>query len=640
MKTWICNTMCNFYGPLLGAARLYAYVKNQGYDIEFKDLNQDSYFTLLSGEYLEPAIEKMRHSIDSYFRTEFCRGPLGSIVLGSSNKAMKQLIAKGMLLNTSWYKYVKDIDIARKPLYGIIDSKISNDNILYALLSEKDYVLSEIEKSRKILDESFFSLPVDEFLHHFNTLLCGKAIIDMTYFPAQMDFGLGFHGTAFGLRAGDILRAVDDERHNFLIPYYRNKVLPMFTEEQPGLVGISITCLYEIIPAMTLAHMIKKTEPQTHIALGGVVATQIADRITGNRSLWDMFDSLVLGPGEHAFTGLIDHVGNQTDLSGVPNIIYKDKNSIKRSTGVHEFDINDACTPEFVNVRPQSGLPLETTSGCYWGKCIFCYYPEAGSSTHNISYQKKRVRNMDSVLDDIRLLKEKYDPVAIVLTDSSTHPDRMEAIAEDNLRSEKKVKFSALFRFEKKFKSREFCRKLVNGGFLGGYVGLESGSQRVNNIINKGIDLEDVKAILKNFRETGILIHLFSIIGIPGETGEDARMTYEFIKRWHRWLKLDWEIYYLYVFENCPIAKRADEFGLTVKPLPEDYLTNITLYKTTNGLSQNESSSLAIGYGEKLKRYMHPLNRIMDIESMSLFLLAQKAKGITPEKIKNPGIQR
>ena len=39
MKTWICNTMCNFYGPLLGAARLNAYVKNQGYDIEFKDLN-------------------------------------------------------------------------------------------------------------------------------------------------------------------------------------------------------------------------------------------------------------------------------------------------------------------------------------------------------------------------------------------------------------------------------------------------------------------------------------------------------------------------------------------------------------------------------------------------------------------------
>ena len=632
--------MCNFYGPLLGAARLYAYVKNQGYDIQLKDMNQDSYFTLLSREYLEPLLQRMRYSIDSYSRTEFCIGSLGSIILGSSNQAMKQLVAKGMLLNTSWYKYIKNMNIIKKPLYGFVDSKISNSNIIYALLSEKEYVLSEIDKSRIILDESFFSLPVDEFLHHFNTILCGKALIDMTYFPAQMDFGLGFHGTAFGLRSGDILRAVDDEKHNYLIPYYRNKVIPMFTEEQPGLVGISITGTYEIIPAMTLAHMIKKSEPQTHITLGGVLATQLAERITNNHGLWDMFDSLVLGPGEFVFTELINHIENQTDLSGVPNIIYKDNNSIKRSTKVHEFDINDACTPEFVDVHPQSGLPLETTSGCYWGKCIFCYFPQTGSYTHSSSLQKKRVRRMELVLDDIRLLKEKYNPMAIFLTDSSTHPNRMEAIVEDNLRSEKKVKFSALFRLENHFKSKEFCRKLANGGFLGGFVGLESGSQRMNNIINKGIELEDVKVILKNCRETGILIHLFSIIGVPGETKEDALMTYEFLRRWRRWLKLDWEIYILYVEESCPLAERANEFGLEVTPLSEDYLTNITFYKTNNGLSQVESASLVIGFREKMKRYLHPLNKIMDIESASLFLLAQKAKGITPDKVKNIGIKR
>lgn len=640
MKTWICSILCNFYGPLLGTARLYAYTKKQGHDVSFKDLNQDAYFTLLSRDYLEPTLERIKYAVHPVFRNRFLRKDMGSIILHSSNDAMRQLLAKATLLNTSWYKFVANNDIAKKPLLSIVGSKIKADNILYALLSEKDFVLAEIERSRQALDEGFFSLEPDDFVANFYTLLCGKALIDTAYFPAQLDLGLGFQGTAFSPRTSDILRAVADERHNFLIPYYRNKVLPALDEEHPGVVGISITCVYEIIPAFTLAHMIKTFDPQIHIVLGGVLATQLSHRIAQNPPLWNLFDSLILGPGEVAFSELIEHVEQKADLSGVPNIIYREQDAIRKSDKLHEFDINQACTPEFDSVRPKSGLPLETANGCYWGKCIFCYYPKTGTASLDSKYQSKRMRKIELVLNDIRQLKEKYDPLAIAITDSSLHPKRMEAIAEENLRSDRKVKFSALFRFEKEFKSKAFCRKLVEGGFLGGYVGLESGSQRVNDIINKGIDLADAEVIIKNFYDTGILLHLFSIVGIPGETKQDALMTYEFLKRWHRWLKLDWEIYFLYVLEQSPIALRAAELGVEVIPLPEDYLVEFTRYKPEQGLSQEESTSLAIGFTEKLKRFEHPLNQIMDIESMTLFLLAQMAKGITPDKVSKIGLPR
>jgi len=639
MTVWICTTMCNFYAPLLGASRLYAYAKKQGFDIRLKDLNQDTYFTLLSRDYLEPVLERASYSIDSVFQNKYVKEDLGSIILNSSNQAVRQLLAKGIMLNNSWYKYIQNIDILKKPMFGLINSKIKADNILYALLSEREFFLSEIERSRQIIDEKFLSLKSDEFIENFNNLLCGKALIDMVHFPAMFDFGLGLQGTAYAPRTGDVLRAVEDEKHNFLIPYYRNKVLPAFREEQPELVGISITCVYEVIPALTLANMIKKVNPDTHVVLGGIFTTQLAERISNNKPLWSMFDSLVLGPGEVAFTELINQVEKKSDFSAVPNLIWKEKGSIKKSEKTHEFDINEACAPEFVSVRPNSGLPLETASGCYWGKCIFCDYPTTGTADLDRAHFKKRVRKMELVLNDIRELKEKYNPIMIAITDSSMHPKRLEAIAEDNLRSGKMVKFSALFRTEKEFKSKEFCLKLKDGGFLGGYVGLESGSQRVNDIINKGIDLNDTETIIKNFHDTDILLHIFSIIGIPGETREDAAMTYNFFKRWHRWLKLDWIIYYLYVLEESPIAKRAAELGVEIMPLPDDYLTNATLYRTESGLSQDESVSLAIGFGEKLKKYWHPLREIMDVESMVLFLLGQSAKGIPPDKIKNTGIK-
>jgi hypothetical protein len=240
------------------------------------------------------------------------------------------------------------------------------------------------------------------------------------------------------------------------------------------------------------------------------------------------------------------------------------------------------------------------------------------------------------VLKDIRELQDRYNPCAIALTDSSVHPKRIEAIAAENLRSGKKVPFSALFRLEKEFKSKTFCRKLAEGGFLGGYVGLESGSQRVNDIINKGIDISDAGIIIRNFYDTGILLHIFSIIGIPGETREDALMTFDFLKRWHRQITLDWVIYYLLVLEQSAIARCTSELGLEVTPLPADYLVDVMRYKTEKGLSQEESVSLAIGYTEKLKRFRHPLHHIMDVESVALFLLAQRAKGIMPDKVKKP----
>jgi hypothetical protein len=236
------------------------------------------------------------------------------------------------------------------------------------------------------------------------------------------------------------------------------------------------------------------------------------------------------------------------------------------------------------------------------------------------------------VLEDIRQLREKYDPITIGFTDSAMSPQRLVQIAEFNLKSEKKVQFSAFMRFEKDFKSLDFCRKLAAGGFLGGQVGLESGCQRVNNIINKGVDLSDAGIILENLSRTGILIHLYTMIGLPGETTEETALTYNFLKRRHKQLPLGWQIYPLMILEHSALAERAAEFEITTTALPADVLAQAMQFKVKNGLSQEQSMGLLIDYSEKLKKLAHPLNRIVDIESLKLVLLYHKVKGIKTEK--------
>lgn len=615
MKIWLCTTMASFFAPMQGAARLYAYLKKQGHDVLFKDLNQDAYFTLLSRKYLRHTFERLQYFLEPATRSAFLRKDMGSILWHSSNGALGELSAKGTLRGY--------------PMSNATRSRIGLDNLFYAVLSEKEYVISEIDRAREILDTNFFSLAQDDFLTNFGYLLCGKALIDAAYFPAQLDFGFGFHGTAYSPCVSDLLRAVKDERHNFLIPYYRDEAMPVLSREHPDVVGISITHASDFIPGLTLAYLIKSQYPDVHITLGGSTLTEVAYRICRNLPLWDFFDSLILGPGEYAFSQLLEHIEHKTDLSRVPNLVYKEKGLIKKTEKAHEFDINDACTPEYVSVRPKTALPLETASGCYWGKCIFCYYPRQGTANQSPEYRKKRVRNIDLVLDDITKLRDRYDPIYIGITDSSVHPKRLEQIAEYNLSSRERVNFTAFMRFEREFKSPAFCQKLTEGGFLGGQVGLESGSQRVNDIINKGVDLNDAKAIIKNFHEAGILIHLYTIIGIPGETREDALMTLNFIRRWHRKLVLGWQTYPLYVLERSPLAERAAEFGVTTQALPEEFLSQAMMYDVKEGLTQDECQGLSIYFYEKLRHLVQPLLRIMDIESHKILLLAQKSKDVT-----------
>jgi radical SAM superfamily enzyme YgiQ (UPF0313 family) len=631
--------MTNFFVPSLGSARLYAYVKKHGYDVRFQELNQNTYFDLLSREYLEPVLERVQWSADSASRNRFMREDLGSILIHSSGNAMQQLLAKGMLLDKSWYKYVKNTGIVKRPLFSFVDAKITPDKVLYALLSEKDFVLAEIDRSRKILDEGYFSLEPDVFIANYCTLLCGKAIIDAAYYPTQIDLGLGFYGTAFGITAGDIVRAVTDERYNFLIPYYRKKIVPQVKAEHPEVVGISLTCLSELVPAFTLAHTIKSVDPGIHIVLGGGLVTEIAYRMAKNPPLWEMFDSLIEGPGEVPFCELIERLEKKADLSGVPNIIYKKNGNIIKGETIHEFDINEACTPEFAAARPKGPLPLETSSACYWGRCVFCYYPQQGTPSFDSKAQKTRTRKIELVLADMKELKEKYDPVCIGFTDSSLSPKRIEDIADENIRTKNQMKFSALFRMEKTFKSLKFCEKIAEGGFIGGHVGLESGSQKVNDIINKGINLKDVELILKNFHDTGILVHIFSIVGMPGELDENAMETFNFFKRLHKWLELGFVVYPLYVLEHSPLAYRAPEFKLKLTALPDEYLAQSMDYRVEGGTSAEKSMATSISYSEQLSRYLHPLNRIIDIESLTMFLIAQKAKGIPPEKVRDTGFK-
>src|SRR6185312_13019614 len=80
--------------------------------------------------------------------------------------------------------------------------------------------------------------------------------------------------------------------------------------------------------------------------------------------------------------------------------------------------------------------------------------------------------------------------------------------------------------------SREVWKEMKDSGCFGVKIGFESGSQRVvNEIIGKGLDIQEARETAIFLKEIGMTVHGTFMVGHPGETPEEANQTIEFIKK-------------------------------------------------------------------------------------------------------------
>ena len=79
--------------------------------------------------------------------------------------------------------------------------------------------------------------------------------------------------------------------------------------------------------------------------------------------------------------------------------------------------------------------------------------------------------------------------------------------------------------------SRALLDKMAKAGCAWLGYGIESGSQRILDLMNKHFNIDKAVEILKNTREAGIDFQINVMFGFPGETRQDFEKTLEFIKK-------------------------------------------------------------------------------------------------------------
>ena len=308
-------------------------------------------------------------------------------------------------------------------------------------------------------------------------------------------------------------------------------------------------------------------------------------------------DYYLFDDGKETVSQLITNLEQNSSLKDVSNLCYKKgnkiiKNSIKKSVNYDSLPIPDFSDFDLdLYFFPERILPIDIASVCYWKKCAFC------SEVPDIDYN---ILSKERFLEIIRRYLEKYNVHFVEIQSTCASAEQLKSYAEILKKNNiKDIYFSTLARFEEKYVDRALAKDFYEGGMRHFMWGLESGSQKILNRMNKGINLKTVEKILKNFHKNGLTNMCYVMIGFPGETREDFNATLNFLQKNHE--LIDGTIITPFnLFKNSLIMKNPPNFFIE-KVFRNENNPATLKFNLSHGLSQKESMEILRNIRKKLE---------------------------------------
>lgn len=300
-----------------------------------------------------------------------------------------------------------------------------------------------------------------------------------------------------------------------------DSLVSIIEEKDPEVVGLYGICnTYHI--NLKIAEKIKKRNKNVKIIFGGPHATATAKL---SMDAFPFIDIIVKGEAEAMIGDLVSAIEKKSSLCDIPAIVYRKDGKIVENEKIKLIDdLDQLPVPDYSLVDDfdkMSIVPIDPGRGCPFN-CHFC-------STSRFWKKKFRMKSVERLVDEIELLHKK-------------HNKRIFSFLHDNFTFDKKIviEFCDLL-IEKELKIKWFCSaridtldkemifKMKKAGCHAIFTGVETGSPRMQRIINKNIDLEKAWENFKILDQVGINFNISLIYGFPEETEEDFNQTLRFL---------------------------------------------------------------------------------------------------------------
>lgn len=480
--------------PHFAIPSLSAQLKSAGYETCVYDFNIDFYDTVLDEKFVAGSIRKaIGTQADLLKEISKCHDPklaFSDYPLDIQNKMVKYSKVKE-------YMTKKASDLINIPRF-VEDAKnaIKDKDVFY-----KPEILI---KSMSVIDEAL-------------------DMASLPYYPSKMSLD-SYSNPFFKLNFESIKYYVFDKNTNIFIDYYKSK-MEEIKNINAQYIGISINSSSQIVPGLTLANMLKN-EIDAHVNIGGNFFGRVVDEVVKRNEFFDLFcHSLLVEEGELPVVELARYLNNEIPIEEVSNLVYLKGDTVCRNskkTPLKLDKMDNLCLDGFEfnkYLAPEIILPFQSSRGCYWGKCSFC---DQGFG------QNYNVKNIDKLVKEFIEIKEKYGIDKFEFIDESVGPKYLEELSDKLEKNNVKINYFMDARLESAF-NFDILKKAHNNGLKMILWGLESGSNKIMELINKGIDVSKRLDILKDSSEAGIWNFAFIFFGFPAEKQEDAQKTIDLI---------------------------------------------------------------------------------------------------------------
>ncbi|MGZ8237280.1 MAG: B12-binding domain-containing radical SAM protein [Methylobacter sp.] len=319
-----------------------------------------------------------------------------------------------------------------------------------------------------------------------------------------------------------------DHDKSHVLEITRKTLLDSIEDYNPLIVGFSALFSFQHNFVQELADSVKTHYPEIRIYLGGyatIFPQMVMEQIQS-------LDVLFIGEAESTVLKVLEEENNSRGFAQISGIAYRDRdkivinNTLSRVMDLEEiplpaFDLLN--TAKYRQILGRSEFPILTSRSCPFS-CNYC-------SSKLYSGRGLRLRNTDSILNEISYLKKEYQLDLLYIRDELFNGNRKHAktLLRGMIDRQLNISWFDTNAFHVNSLDEEFLDLCKASGCIEAIFAIESGSPRVlKEIMNKRVDLDHAKKMAEHCRKIDLPIQCYFVIGNPGETKEEIHMTIDF----------------------------------------------------------------------------------------------------------------
>jgi radical SAM superfamily enzyme YgiQ (UPF0313 family) len=327
--------------------------------------------------------------------------------------------------------------------------------------------------------------------------------------------------------------------HPGIVARLLSREIDAILKDSPTVVAFAVLTYTEKW-SLHMAAAIKRRRPSTQIVFGGAQCLRENNAFDFIRN--PDVDVVMLGEADVSFVKYVRALGGLRRGGVLPRIRgVLSKNGDKIVDGGDEEGVSDMDSLPFLDF---GGFPMEdyvgdtvyvnTTRSCV-RRCRFC--------THFMMQKEYGVMSPERTLAEIKHHLDTFPNRKVILFSDSL-------VNGDTRRLSKLAELLLDYRLERlgrrgqdgnfgwtgmailhRTTTLELLRKLKASGCIELAYGLESGSQKVIDAMDKRFKITDAEEVIRNTKKVGIQVKTYMQFGFPGETEENFQETLAFIRR-------------------------------------------------------------------------------------------------------------